>query len=81
MSEPRNYLTEDNRLRSWFFTTDHKRVAMLYFAAITLFFFVGGAAATLIRLELAHAAGRSRHLRRLQPPVHHARRSSWCGSS
>jgi cytochrome c oxidase subunit I len=48
-----NYLTEDNRLRSWFFTTDHKRVAILYFIGITLFFFVGGTAATVIRLELA----------------------------
>src|SRR3954451_706290 len=53
MSAERNYLTEDNSLRSWFFTTDHKRVAILYFAGITLFFFIGGAAATLIRLELA----------------------------
>jgi cytochrome c oxidase subunit 1 len=52
MSE-RNYLTDDNRLRSWLFTTDHKRVAILYFIGITMFFFVGGAAATLIRLELA----------------------------
>ena len=54
---PRNYLTEDNSLRSWFFTTDHKRVAMLYFAGITLFFFIGGAAATVIRLELATPQG------------------------
>jgi len=53
----RNYLTEDNSLRSWFFTTDHKRVAVLYFAGITLFFFVGGAAATIIRLELATPQG------------------------
>ena len=52
MSAARNYLTEDNSLRSWFFTTDHKRVAILYFVGITLFFFIGGAAATLIRLEL-----------------------------
>ena len=49
----RNYLTEDNRLSSWFFTTDHKQVAILYFAGITLFFFIGGAAATAIRIELA----------------------------
>ena len=40
------------RLRSWLLTTDHKRIAILYFAGITLFFFIGGAAATLIRLEL-----------------------------
>jgi cytochrome c oxidase subunit 1 len=56
MSEP-NYITADTRLRSWFFTTDHKRVAILYFAGITMFFFVGGAAATFIRLELATPAG------------------------
>jgi cytochrome c oxidase subunit 1 len=52
-----NYLTADNRLRAWFLTTDHKRVGILYFAGITLFFFVGGAAATLIRLELVTPAG------------------------
>src|SRR5689334_10959991 len=52
-----NYLTADHRLRSWFTTTDHKRVAILYFATITMFFFIGGAAATLLRLELATPAG------------------------
>jgi cytochrome c oxidase subunit I len=52
-----NYLTSDYRLRSWFLTTDHKRVALLYFAGVTLFFFIGGAAATLIRLELVSPAG------------------------
>ena len=52
-----NYITVDNRLRAWFFTTDHKRVAILFFAGISLFFFVGGAAATMIRLELATPAG------------------------
>ena len=57
MSGEPSYLTEDNRLRSWFFTTDHKRVAILYFASITLFFFIGGAAATLIRLELIAPQG------------------------
>ena len=57
MSEPRNYLTEDNSIRSWLFTTDHKRVAILYFIAITFFFFIGGAAAALIRLELLTPQG------------------------
>ena len=57
MSGERNYLTADNSLRSWFFTTDHKRVAILYFAGITLFFFIGGAAATIIRLELINPQG------------------------
>ena len=36
----------------WLLTTDHKRIAILYAAMITGFFFIGGAAATLIRLEL-----------------------------
>jgi len=33
-------------------TKDHKRIALLYFATITLFFFIGGIFATLIRIEL-----------------------------
>jgi cytochrome c oxidase subunit 1 len=52
-----NYLSAHHSLRSWFFTTDHKRVAILYFAGITLFFFIGGLAATIIRLELATPQG------------------------
>lgn len=49
----KNYLTDDYTLRSWFFTTDHKRIAILYFASLILLFFIGGAAATMIRIELA----------------------------
>jgi cytochrome c oxidase subunit 1 len=52
-----SYLDDGLTLRSWLTTTDHKRVAILYAVAITCFFFVGGAAATLIRLELATPAG------------------------
>jgi len=52
-----NYLTEGFTLRSWLTTHDHKRIALLYMVAITAFFFLGGAAATLIRLELATPAG------------------------
>ena len=33
-------------------TTDHKRIAILYLGTITVFFFVGGAAAALIRYNL-----------------------------
>ena len=54
----RNYLTEEGvSLRSWLLTKDHKRIAILYTISITLFFFVGGAAATLIRLNLVTPAG------------------------
>ncbi|MFL6537604.1 MAG: cytochrome c oxidase subunit I, partial [Chthoniobacterales bacterium] len=37
--------------------TDHKRIALLYMVSITLFFFIGGAAATLMRIELLTPQG------------------------
>ncbi|MBO9539948.1 cytochrome c oxidase subunit I [bacterium] len=55
--EPRlpehDYLNAGTTVRSWLLTTDHKRIAWLYMVTLTLFFMVGGAAATLIRFELA----------------------------
>ncbi|WP_019143308.1 cytochrome c oxidase subunit I [Noviherbaspirillum massiliense] len=54
---PRSYLAEGFSLRSWLTTHDHKRIGVLYMVAITAFFFIGGAAATLIRLELATPQG------------------------
>ncbi|HEY9857501.1 MAG TPA: cytochrome c oxidase subunit I [Stenomitos sp.] len=50
---PVSYLEDGTTVRSWLLSTDHKRIAILYMVSITLFFLVGGAAATLIRLELA----------------------------
>jgi len=47
-----SYISTDWRLRSWLLTTDHKRIGILYLLSITFFFFVGGAAAVLMRLEL-----------------------------
>src|SRR5512142_1160229 len=52
-----NYLNADFGIRSWLLTTDHKRIAILYMISITAMFFVGGAAATLIRIELLTPAG------------------------
>jgi cytochrome c oxidase subunit 1 len=52
-----NYLTDGFSLASWLVTTDHKRIAILYTISITLFFFIGGAAATLIRMELITPQG------------------------
>ena len=54
---PQNYLTAGTTVRSWLLTTDHKRITILYMISITAFFFLGGAAATLMRLELATPAG------------------------
>ena len=53
----RHYLNDGYGIRSWLLTRDHKRIALLYLAAVTVFFFVGGAFAVLIRLELATPAG------------------------
>jgi cytochrome c oxidase subunit I len=50
-AEP-NYLNVAYGVRSWLLTKDHKRIALLYLISITLMFFIGGAAATLIRLQL-----------------------------
>jgi cytochrome c oxidase subunit 1 len=47
-----NYLNKELGLKSWLLTGDHKRIAMLYLISITFFFFIGGAFASLIRLEL-----------------------------
>jgi cytochrome c oxidase subunit 1 len=52
-----NYLTTAYGIKSWLLTTDHKRIALLYMIAITVFFFIGGAAATLVRLELVTPQG------------------------
>ena len=53
----RHYLNADYGVRSWLFTTDHKRIALLYLVSITLMFVIGGAAAVLFRLELMTPAG------------------------
>src|SRR5437763_9391631 len=55
--ERENYLNKEYGVASWLFTTDHKRIALLYLISITFFFFIGGFFALLIRLELLTPAG------------------------
>ncbi len=52
-----DYLNAAYGLKSWLFTTDHKRIALLYMASVTMFFFLGGLMAVLIRLELVTPQG------------------------
>jgi cytochrome c oxidase subunit 1 len=55
--EREHYLNTGYGLKSWLLTKDHKRIALLYLGTVTLFFFIGGAFATMIRLELLTPAG------------------------
>jgi cytochrome c oxidase subunit I len=52
-----NYLNAEYGLRSWLLTKDHKRIAILYLISVTIFFFLGGFFALLIRLELLTPEG------------------------
>src|ERR1700693_1370525 len=52
-----HYLNATYGIRSWLLTTDHKRIALLYLASVTFFFFIGGAFATMIRIHLLTPSG------------------------
>ena len=52
-----NYLNVNHSVRSWLFTTDHKRIAILFLVSITSMFFVGAIFAGIIRLELITPQG------------------------
>src|SRR5918997_4470553 len=52
-----HYLNVNYSVWSWLLTVDHKRIGLLYMASLTLFFLLGGAAATLVRLELLTPQG------------------------
>ncbi|HJY92246.1 MAG TPA: cbb3-type cytochrome c oxidase subunit I, partial [Candidatus Acidoferrum sp.] len=53
----KHYLNETYGIRSWLLTTDHKRIALLYLFSVTLFFFIGGFFAMMIRLHLLTPSG------------------------
>src|SRR6185295_18134772 len=52
-----NYINVSHTIKSWLFTLDHKRIAILYLITISCFFVVGGLMATLIPLELLTPQG------------------------
>jgi cytochrome c oxidase subunit 1 len=55
--EREHYLNAEYGIKSWLLTTDHKRIGLLYLGSVTLFFFIGGFFAMLIRLELLTPGG------------------------
>jgi cytochrome c oxidase subunit 1 len=52
-----SYLQDFWRPGAWLLTRDHKRIGWMYMASITFFFFIGGFAAMLLRMELLTAEG------------------------
>ena len=56
-TEKVNYLNAEYGWKSWLFTTDHKRIAVLYLISISIMFALGGTFAGLIRLELLTPEG------------------------
>lgn len=53
----KNYLNNGTSISSWLLTVDHKRIALLYLVSITFFFFLGGLAAFVFRLDLMTPEG------------------------
>src|SRR5258708_39821492 len=57
--QPReNYLNVAYGVASWLLTKDHKRIAILYLITVTVMFFLGGAAITIVRLNLMTPDGK-----------------------
>jgi cytochrome c oxidase subunit 1 len=57
IKETPNYLNAEYGWKSWLFTTDHKRIAVLYLISISVMFALGGVFAGLIRTELLTPEG------------------------
>ena len=47
-----HYLNSENSIWGWLTTVDHKKIGIMYLGAITIFFFLGGVLALLLRTEL-----------------------------
>jgi cytochrome c oxidase subunit I len=54
---PVNYLTIEHGVASWLFTTDHKRIGILYLWSILFFFTIATIAAAMMRIELLTPQG------------------------
>jgi cytochrome c oxidase subunit 1 len=51
LSVPPTYVNQDERIRSWLLTTDHKRVGILFLVTTALMMALGGAFALVLRIE------------------------------
>jgi cytochrome c oxidase subunit 1 len=55
--ERETYLNVAHGVASWLITKDHKRIAILYLLTVTAMFLIGGAAITVVRLNLMTPQG------------------------
>ncbi len=55
--DARSYLQTRRGIWSWLLTTDHKRIAILYLASITIFFVLGAATTSLLGIEALQPEG------------------------
>ena len=56
-TERENYLNVTYGISSWLLTKDHKRIALLYLISVTVMFFIGGFAVSVVRLNLLTPEG------------------------
>jgi cytochrome c oxidase subunit 1 len=56
-AEEPSYLSAAHTVGSWLFTTDHKRIGLLYLFSIIIFFAIAAVAAALMRIELITPRG------------------------
>jgi len=52
-----HYLNWQQTVSSWLLTVDHKRIGIMYLISISIFFVVGGAFASIFRIELLTPEG------------------------
>src|SRR5919199_6942327 len=52
-----HYINVNYDWKSWIFTLDHKRIAILYLVSITFMFLLGGLGAMIVRLNLLSPTG------------------------
>ena len=71
--ERENYLNKEYGVGSWLFTTDHKRIALLYLLSITVLLFYRRLLRAADSSRTAHSRRRPGSGRHLQQALHHAR--------
>jgi len=61
LAPPRHYLNDGYGIKSWLLTRDHKRIALLYLAGVTLFFFAALFAGGQLKFRHTHVLPRCVH--------------------